>query len=291
MFEKTIKDYELCINDALDAALPKGDNSRYALIFEAMRYSLMAGGKRIRPLLTLEFCRVCGGDAKKAMPFALAVEMIHSYSLIHDDLPCMDDDDMRRGKPSCHKKFGEANALLAGDALLTAAFEQISKADLPETARVKAAAVLSECAGASGMVGGQVIDLAYENKPMTEEILKEMFALKTGALLVAACKLGVLAAGGDETAIKTAGEYALSLGLAFQIVDDILDVTGNEAVLGKPIGSDTESGKTTYVGLCGLENAKKAAAYYTSLAKKSLESFEDIGFLSELTEYLLERDR
>ncbi len=288
-FEETIKRYQATIDQALETAFsPEG---RYqAVVYDAMRYSLMAGGKRLRPILTLEFCRVFGNNPAEAMPFALAVEMIHSYSLIHDDLPCMDNDDLRRGKPSCHKQYGEANALLAGDALLTMAFEQLSRANLSPEIKVKAVSVLAECAGAAGMVGGQTIDLSHEGKPVTKEILAEMYALKTSALLKAACKLGVLAGGGDEKMVALAGQYAEALGLAFQIIDDILDVTGNEATLGKPVGSDAECGKTTYVSLLGLEDARSAAAAYTDSAKKALSNFPDHVFLMDLTEYLLDRD-
>ncbi len=288
-FEEMIKRYQTTINQALEATF-SSEGKHQAAVYDAMYYSLMAGGKRLRPILTLEFCRILGNNPAEAMPFALAVEMIHSYSLIHDDLPCMDNDDLRRGKPSCHKQYGEANALLAGDALLTMAFEQIGHANLPSGTRIKAVSVLAECAGAAGMVGGQTIDLSYEGKPVTKEILTEMYSLKTGALLKAACKLGVLAGGGDEKMVLLAGQYAEALGLAFQIVDDILDVTGNEAALGKPVGSDVECGKTTYVSLLGLEKAKSVAAGYTDSAKKALSKFPDHVFLMDLTEYLLDRD-
>lgn len=289
-FEERLKHYEINVNQALEAAVPS-PGGRQSVIYEAMRYSLTAGGKRLRPALVLEFCRMFGGSEEAAMPFAMAVEMIHCYSLIHDDLPCMDDDDMRRGQPSCHKKFGEANALLAGDALLTAAFEQIGNSNLLSSgARAKAAALMAQFAGAAGMVGGQVIDLSYEGKPLTEEILTEMYSLKTGALLQAACSLGTLAGGGDQTALERAGQYAKALGLAFQIVDDILDVTGDEVVLGKPIGSDVESEKTTFVTLFGLEKAREIAAAYTKQALKIASEFPNHEFLLDLTKYLLERD-
>lgn len=292
MFKEKLKQYENSINCALSAALPKRSELKQAVVYDAMRYSLMAGGKRLRPVLVLEFCKAFGGNKEKAMPLALAVEMIHSYSLIHDDLPCMDDDDYRRGKPSCHKQYGEANALLAGDALLTMAFEMIGTAqELSPEIRVKASAYLAKLAGASGMVGGQIIDLASEGKTVNEEILTEMYILKTGALLKASCVLGVLAGGGDDDMIKSAARYAESLGMAFQIIDDVLDVTGDETVLGKPIGSDAESKKVTFVTLLGIENAKRRAAYYTDEAKKTLEKFPNNEFLMDLTKYLLDRDR
>ncbi len=291
-FKERLRQYGDLINCALDAAVPEENKTKQSAVYNAMRYSLMAGGKRFRPVLTLEFCKISGGNVEGAMPLALAVEMIHSYSLIHDDLPCMDNDDYRRGKPSCHRQFGEANALLAGDALLTTAFQMIGRADeLSAGARLKAVAYLAERAGAAGMVGGQVIDLSSEGKPIGKETLVEMYALKTGALLQAACGLGVLAGGGNDTMFELAGQYALALGMAFQIVDDILDVTGDEAVLGKPVGSDAESQKTTFVTLFGLDGAKEQAAYYTEESKKILTKFPDHEFLMDLTKYLLERDR
>lgn len=291
LVEGKLAQYGEIIQEALNSALADFSTGRQEIVYQAMRYSLMAGGKRLRPILTLEFCKIFGGNIDAAIPFALAVEMIHGYSLIHDDLPCMDDDDYRRGQLSCHKKFGEANALLAGDALLTEAFGQIGKAKLlPTDVCVKAVALLSERAGAAGMVGGQVIDLAYEGKKLTEEILINMYRLKTGALLRVACELGVLAGNGGDIALKKAGQYAEALGLAFQIVDDILDVTGNQEVLGKPIGSDQESQKTTFVTLYGVEKAKKIAAKYTEEAKKIAAEFPNNVFLLELTKYLLERD-
>lgn len=260
----------------------------YKQTAEAMAYSLEAGGKRLRPMLALEFCRLAGGEPEKAMPFACAVEMIHTYSLIHDDLPCMDNDDMRRGKPSCHKAFGEATALLAGDALLTKAFEMLSKAELPPERIVKAAAILSRCAGIDGMIGGQAVDLLNEAQAPDFDILELTCRLKTAALLQAACLLGTAAAGNDQMADK-AREYGLNLGLAFQIVDDILDVTGDSALLGKPVGSDAENGKTTFVTLCGLEKARELAEKYSRGAVEVLAQIPGSEDLSRLTEQLLLR--
>ncbi len=260
----------------------------YKQTAEAMAYSLEAGGKRLRPMLALEFCRLAGGEPEKAMPFACAVEMIHTYSLIHDDLPCMDNDDMRRGKPSCHKAFGEATALLAGDALLTKAFEMLSKAELPPERIVKAAAILSRCAGIDGMIGGQAVDLLNEAQAPDFDILELTCRLKTAALLQAACLLGTAAAGNDQMTDK-AREYGLNLGLAFQIVDDILDVTGDSALLGKPVGSDAENGKTTFVTLCGLEKARELAEKYSRGAVEVLAQIPGSEDLSRLTEQLLLR--
>ena len=196
-------------------------------LFDAMRYSLLAGGKRIRPILVLEFCRICGGETEKALPFAAAIEMVHTYSLIHDDLPCMDNDDYRRGRLTNHKVFGEANAVLAGDALLTAAFGQLARAELPAERIGKAVALLSQRAGECGMVGGQVLDLAGEQLVLTEEEIYNVHRLKTGALISAACQLGVIAAGGTQEQLDAADRYAEALGLAFQTRDDMLDVLGD----------------------------------------------------------------
>ncbi len=262
------------------------------IISEAMQYSVNIGGKRIRPVLTLEFCNLCGGDCKNAVCFACAVEMIHTYSLIHDDLPCMDNDDMRRGQPSNHKKFGEANALLAGDALLTHAFSSITNASgIPPENIVKAVKMLSECAGVNGMIGGQVLDLKNEGKSITSEELITTHNLKTGALIKAACVLGCLAGNGNVEQIKAADGYAVNLGLAFQVIDDILDVTGDEATLGKPIGSDSENDKTTFVNLYGIEKSFEIAKEYTEKAVACLSVFndKDTQFLKDLAYKLIDR--
>lgn len=265
----------------------------YDEVLEAMRYSVMNAGKRIRPVLTLEFCRMLGGRVEQALPFACAVEMIHCYSLIHDDLPCMDDDDLRRGKPSCHKAFGEATALLAGDGLLTLAFETAAKASLgaeqPE-AVLRCVSCLASLAGVDGMVGGQVMDLAMERCPnVAEQSLRTMHAMKTGALIQAACQMGAIAAGGGQKAVEDAASFGLSLGLAFQTVDDILDVVSSVEELGKPVGSDAENQKVTFITLCGMEGAKALAARETERAMSVLEQYPDSGFLKQLTENLLIR--
>lgn len=294
-FANRMNDYLSQINQKLDELL-RLHGQPYDQLIEAMRYSAMNAGKRIRPILTLEFCRIFGGDVKEALPFACGVEMIHCYSLIHDDLPCMDDDDLRRGKPSCHKAFGEATALLAGDALLTKAFESICNSELahayPERG-VKAASLLAAFAGADGMVGGQVIDLACEGEDavVTEEILAQMHSLKTSALIQAACTMGAAAAGANEEQIKIAEAYGSYLGLAFQLVDDILDVTSTEEVLGKPIGSDAEQEKVTMISLLGLEETKKRAEAYTQKALAAVSTLPDPAFLQELTEQLLSRKK
>lgn len=264
------------INAALEEYLPKSDD----VVSQAMRYSVRNGGKRIRPALVLEFCRVCGGEEETAMAFACALEMIHTYSLIHDDLPCMDDDDYRRGKPSCHIAYGEANALLAGDGLLTLAFETAAKSQLPAERVVRGVALLAQAAGVCGMIGGQVMDLENEGESVGVERLKRTDALKTGELIRAACVLGCIAADADGEKIKAAENYAADIGLAFQIVDDILDVTGDEKTLGKPVGSDAEKEKSTYVSALGLDGSKEKVSQLTLSAKKALESFDgDTEFL------------
>lgn len=277
------------IDTKLDEFIPL-INDEQQIVRKAMKYSVGAKGKRIRPILVLEFCKLLGGNPDIAAPFASAIEMIHCYSLIHDDLPCMDDDDMRRGNPSCHIKYGEANALLAGDALLTLAFNVISSAEnIPSDLRVKAIKVLSEYSGINGMIGGQVIDLKYDGNPINSDILHHLQLLKTGALLSAACKLGAIAADADTNVIETVGEYGEKVGLAFQIIDDILDVTGDEKQLGKPIGSDRENDKTTFVSLLGIEKSQKLALDYTNQAKEIIEKFDNTEFILALTDLLLDR--
>lgn len=270
----------------------KDKNSLQGVILEAMEYSLMAGGKRLRPVLMLEFCRMCGGDVSKYLDIACTIEIIHTFSLIHDDLPCMDNDDYRRGMPSCHKAFDENIALLAGDALNTLAFEVIANAAMEQRITADKAvmltSVLSHAVGTSGMIGGQVIDLQSEGKTISLDTLNKLQEQKTGALIEAACVMGVIL-GGDFGKIPEAADYANALGRAFQIVDDILDVTGSFEELGKPIGSDDEQHKNTYVSLMGLEESKAAADKLTGEALGYLEIFKDNEFLCDLTKSLLER--
>ncbi len=247
------------------------------VVSEAMRYSLEGGGKRIRPCLVLEFCRVCGGEPATTLPFAAAVEMVHTYSLIHDDLPCMDDDALRRGKPSCHVQYGEANALLAGDGLLTLAFETLAKASVPANRIAEACAVLAAAAGHRGMIGGQTMDLQNEDRAVSLETLRQTDALKTVELIRAACMLGCIAAGASPQQREAAADYAYGLGMAFQIVDDILDVTGDTATLGKPAGSDETQHKSTYVTLCGLDGARRDARAFTDAAIRAADAFGEAG--------------
>ena len=256
-------------------------------LFDAMRYSLLAGGKRLRPMLTLALCETCGGSAEEALPFAAAVEMVHTYSLIHDDLPCMDNDDYRRGKPTNHKVYGEAVAVLAGDALLTAAFSQLAAASLPAERVVCAVDALSRCAGELGMVGGQVLDINAETRLCTEQEVYDIQSRKTGALISAACRLGVIAAGGSDEQLRSAVRYAEAIGLAFQIEDDILDVIGDEKKLGKATGMD--EAKNTFVRLYGIERCRVMIAEQTEIALQAAQAL-NAPFLTELAETLQHRD-
>ncbi len=263
-------------------------------LLDSERYSLFAGGKRIRPLLTLEFCRMLGGEDKAALPFACAVEMIHTYSLIHDDLPCMDDDDLRRGKPTNHKVFGETTALLAGDSLLTGAFEAAASntAVTPDVA-AKAVAYLANCAGRYGMVGGQIMDLAGEKKKLTLDQLLRLHSLKTGALINAASVLGALAAGVElsDPRMEDVVTYAENIGLAFQIVDDILDCTGDAASLGKNVGVDAEHQKNTFLSFYTVEEAQLYADRLTREAVEAIRKYPDSETLCALAEWLATRKK
>ena len=257
-------------------------------LFEAMEYSLFAGGKRLRPCFVFEFCRMCSGNWQQAVPFAAALEMIHTYSLIHDDLPCMDNDDYRRGKLTNHKVFGEAMAVLAGDALLTDAFSVASTIRL-ENPRDFSLAIdlLSRCAGSAGMVGGQVLDMMSEERTCTEQEVLDIQSRKTGALIRAACMLGVIAGNGTEKQIQAAASFADNLGLAFQIRDDMLDVIGSSQELGKAVGAD--AGKNTFVRLYGIEKCDELVRIYTQKAIAQLEAFPNHEELENLSRSLTER--
>ncbi len=290
MIEKLLEDYKKIINNAIDDFFPPR-NTEYKEVIDAARYSLTLGGKRIRPILMLEFAKVCGGNEKDVLPFAVALEMIHTYSLIHDDLPCMDNDDLRRGNPSCHIKFGEATALLAGDTLLTESFRIAAKSNAKPELVVKAISLLAHHSGAHGMIGGQVMDLSFETNTPKEDALRRMYLFKTGALLSAAAEIGCILSGADEDTQALAGNYALNLGLAFQIIDDILDIEGDSAILGKPIGSDEENNKTTLVSIYGIEKAKELAMELTNEALGLLSMLNgDVSNLKALTKYLLNRN-
>ena len=258
-------------------------------LFDSMRYSLLAGGKRLRPVFVFDFCRMAGGCWPDATPFAAAVEMIHTYSLIHDDLPSMDNDDYRRGKPTNHKVYGEAMAILAGDAMLTSAFGHIADApNLPAEAKLRAVSYLSRCAGETGMVGGQVLDIMSEERECTEQEIKDIQNRKTGALIKAACVLGVLAGGGTDEQESAAAEFADHLGLAFQIRDDMLDVIGDAEKLGKATGMDAT--KNTFVRLWGLEKCEELVQEHTRLALDALKAFENRSFMTELALSLTSRE-
>ena len=267
------------IEPALEGYLSRETHEGYDRIFEAAKYSAMAGGKRLRPVIVLEFCRLHGGDIKNALPFACALEMIHTYSLIHDDLPCMDNDDLRRGRPTCHKAFDEATAVLAGDGLLTAAFETASQADVPAETALRCIRILGENAGMNGMIGGQVLDMLAEHRRISETELRLLQKLKTGCLLRAACELGCAAAG------KTDAESIE----AFQIEDDILDIEGDEKTLGKSIGKDAASEKSTFPSLLGLDACRKLAGELTEQAVAALAPYEGRAFLKTLARSLTGR--
>ena len=267
------------------------ESSPQGELLEAMRYSLLAGGKRIRPVLVLKFCEACGGDSALAIPAACAIEMLHTYSLIHDDLPCMDDDDLRRGRPTSHKVFGEAGAVLAGDALLTAAFETLAGASLPPERVVRAVRCLARAAGPDGMVGGQVLDLLGEGRQSSYEEIETVERLKTGCMIEGAARLGAIAAGAAAEAEERAAEFARKIGLAFQIRDDLLDVLGDEETFGKPIGSDAANEKSTFVSLKGVEACQRQVEALTDEAIACLEPFPDRDFLCGLARMLAGRDR
>ena len=265
-------------------ALDQPQKSLYA----AMEYSLLAGGKRLRPFLALEFARACGGETETALPAAAAIEMVHTYSLIHDDLPCMDNDDLRRGKPTNHKVFGEAVACLAGDALLTDAFTLLAESWLPAEVRCECIRILGENAGPAGMVGGQVLDIEAEQRECTAEDVRAIQSRKTGCLIRAACQMGVLCGGGAEEQLMAAGEYADALGLAFQIRDDVLDATGDPALLGKATKTDHE--KNTFVKLYDVSVCKKLILQETNRGVEALAAFPESRRLKELAYLLVERD-
>ena len=257
-------------------------------LFEAMNYSLLAGGKRLRPLLVYAFCEACGGCAEEADPAALAVEMLHTYSLIHDDLPAMDNDDYRRGRLTSHKVYGEALAILAGDALLTDAFRLLTTGSLPAGKAVACVAVLAQNAGPYGMVGGQVLDMASEERTLSEEEVRNIQTRKTGCLIRAACEMGAICAGADAGQREAARRYADGIGLAFQIRDDVLDVTGDAAKLGKAVGVDAE--KNTFVRLYGLERCAGMIHSETAAAVNALSCFQKPDLLTDLAWFLAERE-
>ena len=288
----TTEEYRQRIEQALEACFQTREDFPLKGLAEAMRYSLLAGGKRVRPMLVLEFCRIAGGDTELALPVACAIEMLHTYSLIHDDLPCMDNDDLRRGKPTNHKVFGECTAVLAGDTLQAEAFGTILRSELPTDRKAACAEILAGAVGLDGMCGGQFLDMQWEGRKLTEQELTEINSRKTGALLVAACQMGVAAAGGSSAMMDAAGHFGAAIGMAFQIRDDVLDVISTAEVLGKPIGSDVQESKNTYMALMGKEGCEKTIANLTAFAKQVLsEAFDDTDFLCELADALSTREK
>ena len=286
------EEYRQHIDEALDQCFLLPKDLPQAGLAEAMRYSLLAGGKRIRPMLVLEFCRIAGGDIEAAMPVACAIEMLHTYSLIHDDLPCMDNDELRRGKPTNHVVFGECTATLAGDTLQAEAFGTILRCGLPVERKAACAEILAGAVGLDGMCCGQYLDMLWEGRSLTERELTEINSRKTGALLAAACQMGVAAAGGTERMLECAGHFGAAIGMAFQIRDDMLDVLSTEEELGKPIGSDSQENKNTYMVLMGREGCEKTIAKLTAFSKSILsEAFDDTAFLCELADALSVRDK
>lgn len=281
------------VEESLTSFISGAENSPQKIIFDSMKYSLEAGGKRIRPVLLLETIKMMGGDCSAGIPFACAVEYIHTYSLIHDDLPAMDDDDLRRGKPTNHKVFGEAVAILAGDGLLNSAFEIMSGEILKNNCvgSVKAMNVIASCAGVNGMIAGQIVDIESEGRSISYEDLRYLHSKKTGALIKASVMAGAYIAGANEEELKAVERYSENIGLAFQITDDILDVTGNTSELGKNTGSDIQNDKSTYVSLFGIEKARLLAQDCLKDAVESLGNFDSQRrlFMEELARFVVMR--
>lgn len=282
--------YAGLVQQGLETWLPH-EKGELRQIFAAARYSALAPGKRLRPALLMEFYALCGGQAEDALPFACGLEMIHNYSLIHDDLPCMDDDDLRRGKPTCHKVYGEALAVLAGDGLLTAAFGVLSGAALAPEQICRGTACLAKAAGPAGMVGGQVLDLLGEGKDLEYQEIVAIESLKTGCMIEAAARLGAIAAGSTQAQEEAAADYARKIGLAFQVRDDVLDVLGDQEELGKPIGSDQEKEKSTFVALKGVEACERLIQELTQAAVEQLRPYPGSGFLCSLARQLASRTK
>ncbi|HBG1696791.1 TPA: polyprenyl synthetase family protein [Clostridioides difficile] len=292
-FKQCLKEKASFVEKVLKEYMPKEEGYQKTVI-EAMNYSLSAGGKRLRPILTLEACKIVGGNEDEAIPFAIAIEMIHTYSLIHDDLPALDNDDLRRGRPTNHKVYGEAMGILAGDALLNYAFEVMLAGSInkenPEK-YLKAINEIAKGAGIYGMIGGQVVDVESENKQIEKEKLDYIHMNKTAAMMVGCMRAGATIGGANSEQMEEITKYAKNIGLSFQIVDDILDIVGNEAKLGKKVGSDIENHKSTYPSLLGLDKSKEIAHNLIDEAKKSIEKLsDDVDFLKGLAEYIIDRE-
>ena len=292
-FKQVLKEKIGYIEKLLNEYMPKEEGYQKT-IMKAMNYSLKDGGKRLRPILTLESCKVVGGREEDAIPFAVAVEMIHTYSLIHDDLPALDNDDLRRGKPTNHKIFGDAMATLAGDALLNYAFEVMLSSSIDKdnpNKYLKAINEIATHAGIYGMIGGQVVDIESENKVIEKEKLDFIHLNKTAAMIVGCMRAGAIIGGASEDELQRITKYGKNIGLSFQIVDDILDIIGDEKTLGKPIGSDIENHKSTYPSLLGLEKSREIAKELISDGKTSIEGLpSEVEFLHQLADYIVSRD-
>ena len=284
-----LEEYKKIIELSLDECVTDLDHELDGLA-DSMRYSLLAGGKRLRPALVLEFNRICGGKTEVALPVACAIEMLHTYSLIHDDLPCMDDDVTRRGKPTNHVVYGECTAVIAGDALQAEAFALILSSNIPDAQKNSCALTLAMAAGARGMCGGQYLDMKWENQSLSPDNLDSINSRKTGAIISAACMMGVQSAGGSDAQVEAARKYGEFIGAAFQIRDDILDVISTEEELGKPIGSDAENNKNTYMELLGRNKCEEIISELTDKAKAVVkDNFTDAEFLCSLADKLAVR--
>lgn len=289
MNDMTANEYKKYVDAKLSEYF-KPSGLSYDGLLESMHYSLTAGGKRIRPMLVLEFCRISGGNIEKTLPVACAIEMLHTYSLIHDDLPCMDNDALRRGKPTNHVVYGECTATLAGDALQAEAFGTIARSQLPAEARVTCVEILADAVGSDGMCAGQYLDMVGEHKLLSEDELNDINSRKTGSLLTAACRMGVAAAGGNKAMLEAAAQYGACVGAAFQIRDDILDVISTSEELGKPIGSDAQEHKNTYMTLLGEYKCMQMIEKLTDQAKNAVAgTFKDTKFLCELADSMVTR--
>lgn len=291
-FKKELKERSIYIEEKIESYLPKEEGYQKT-IFEAMNYSLRAGGKRLRPILLMEAYKICQGQGEDFVPYSVAMEMIHTYSLIHDDLPALDNDDLRRGKPTNHIVFGEAMAILAGDALLNTAYETMLNAAFkhsrPEIS-LRAAYEISRGAGIYGMIGGQVVDVESEDKKIDKDKLDYIHMNKTAAMIVGSVRAGAILAGIDEDRLESLTKYAENIGLAFQIVDDILDIEGDEKLLGKRVGSDLDNDKSTYPSLLGIDASKKIVENLIEDAKTSLEVFaSDAEFMNALADFIRDR--
>lgn len=292
-FKEQLKNRVVNIEDLLNEYMPKVEGYQKT-IFDSMNYSLKAGGKRLRPILTLEACKLVGGNEKDAYPFAVAIEMIHTYSLIHDDLPALDNDDLRRGRKTNHKVYGEAMAILAGDGLLNYAYEIMLRESLSKGEPEKYLKAINEIAKASGiygMIGGQVVDIESEGKSIDMKKLDFIHMNKTAAIIIGCMRAGAIIGGASEEELENVTKYAKNIGLSFQIVDDILDIVGDEAKLGKKVGSDIDNEKSTYPSLIGLEKSKETANKLIAEAKMSIDYInKDSEFLNNLADYIVDRE-